>query len=174
MDSINKMQKEENHRDLAGAEAVKKLKELVNDADTCFFCTSHAGSARPMGVREVDEQGNLWFLSSLDSHKNAEIAANPEVKLYFQGGSHSEFLCMDGIASITTDKARIHELWNFMAKAWFTEGEDDPRISVIKVTPTNAYYWDTKHGSAVAGAKILASAVMGKTYDDSIEGHLRV
>ena len=27
----------------------------------------------------------------------------------------------------------------------------DPRITVIKVTPSDGYYWDTKHGNAVAG-----------------------
>jgi hypothetical protein len=35
-----------------------------------------------------------------------------------------------------------------------------------------AYYWDNKHGSAVAGVKMLVGAVVGKTLDDSIEGKL--
>ena len=57
-------------------------------------------------------------------------------------------------------------------KTWFTEGEDDPRITVIKVTPTDGYYWDTKHGTAIAGAKILVGAAIGKILDDSVEGQL--
>ena len=55
---------------------------------------------------------------------------------------------------------------------WFTEGKDDPRITVIKVTPTDGYYWDTKHGAAIAGAKMLVGAAIGKTLDDSVEGRL--
>ena len=39
MDSINQAQPEENRRDLNGADAVKKIKELVDKAQTCFFCT---------------------------------------------------------------------------------------------------------------------------------------
>ena len=52
MDSINKNQAEQNHKDLAGKEAVDKLKELVKQAETCFFCTSDTasptGGSRPM------------------------------------------------------------------------------------------------------------------------------
>lgn len=176
MDSINKNQPEENHKDLAGKEAIDKLKELVKSAETCFFCTADTGSqtggTRPMSVREVDEQGNLWFLSASDSHKNQAIASDPSVKLYFQGSTHSEFLSLDGAATITRDKAVIKKLWGFLLKTWFTEGEDDPRITAIKVVPAAAYYWDTKHGKAVAGVKILVGAVIGKTLDDSIEGKL--
>ena len=176
MDSINKNQAEENHQDLAGKEAIDKLKELVKKAETCFFCTSEAGSqtggTRPMNVRLVDDQGNLWFLSASDSHKNQAIASDPKVRLYFQGSPHSEFLSLDGVATITRDKAEIKKLWGFLLKTWFTEGEDDPRITAIKVVPTHAYYWDNKHGNAVAGVKILVGAVVGKTLDDSIEGTL--
>ncbi|MFB9240531.1 pyridoxamine 5'-phosphate oxidase family protein [Massilia antarctica] len=162
MDSINKNQPEDNYKDLGGSDALKKLKALVDSAETCFFCTRHGGSARPMSVRQLDEQGNLWFLSADDSHKNAEIAADPAVKLYFQGSTHSEFLVLDGAASITRDKARIKELWNFILKTWFSEGEDDARIPAIKVTPGQGYYWDNKHGKAVAGVKMLVGTVIGK------------
>ncbi|MEP6467521.1 MAG: pyridoxamine 5'-phosphate oxidase family protein, partial [Parafilimonas sp.] len=55
-----------------------------------------------------------------------------------------------------------------------TEGKDDPRITVIKVTPENGYYWDTKHGQAVALVKMVAGAIAGKTMDDSIEGNIKL
>jgi general stress protein 26 len=61
-----------------------------------------------------------------------------------------------------------------MIKTWFTEGKDDPRITVIQVTPTDGYYWDTKHGNFIAGIKILIGAATGKTLDDSVEGTVRV
>ena len=61
-----------------------------------------------------------------------------------------------------------------MIQTWFTEGVDDPRITVIKVTPSEGYYWDTKHGNMVAGVKILIGAVIRKTLDDSVEGTLDV
>ncbi|SFC97944.1 pyridoxamine 5'-phosphate oxidase family protein [Massilia yuzhufengensis] len=176
MDSINRNQPEQNRLDLSGPEAVQRLKDIVDDADTCFFVTQGGigpnRGMRPMSVREADDSGQLWFLSASDSHKNKELAANPAVKLYFQRGSHSGFLEVEGYADVLTDRERIHELWNFMLKTWFTEGEDDPRVTVIRFIPRRGYYWDNKHGDAVAGAKVMVGAVIGKTLDDSIEGTL--
>jgi general stress protein 26 len=178
MDSINQNQPETNHADLAGSQAVEQIRAIVKKAQSCFFCTAVAtpgsSGARPMSVQQVDDAGNLWFLSADDSHKNAELERDPTVTLYFQGSPHSDFLVLHGRATVSRDKAKIRELWEFVVKTWFTEGVDDPRITVIKVTPTDGYYWDTKHGNAVAGVKMLLGAAIGKTLDDSIEGALRV
>lgn len=178
MDSINRNQTEDNRADLSGQDAIKQIKTIVEKAQTCFFCTAvftgDSSGARPMSVQQVDDAGNLWFLSADDSHKNAEIALDPTVKLYFQGSPHSDFLQLNGHATISRDKAKIKELWEFVIKTWFTEGVDDPRITVIKVAPSEGYYWDTKHGNAVAGIKMLIGATIGKTMDDSIEGKLHV
>ena len=178
MDSINQQQPEDNFKDLAGAEAKEKIQELVKQAETCFFCSSiKTGlpfSTRPMSVQKVDDEGNFWFLSANDSHKNEELAHDPFVHLLFQGSAHSDFLNIYGTATISEDKEKIKELWEPILKVWFTEGEDDPRISVIKVEPLKGYYWDNKHGNAVAFLKMTAGAVLGKTLDDSIEGNLDV
>lgn len=178
MDSINKNQPEENMKDLQGNEAAEKIKELAEKAKSCFFCTNiNAGkpfATRPMAVQKVDDDGNFWFLSANDSHKNAELQTDPSVQLLFQGSPYSDFLNVYGMAIVTEDKEKIKELWEPTLKTWFTEGVDDPRISVIKVEPTEGYYWDTKHNMAVAFAKRLVGAIAGKTLDDSIEGKLSV
>ena len=135
---------------------------------------SESGGTRPMSPQKIDEFGNLWFLSASDSHKNKEVAKDPHVKLYFQGSAHSDFLYLTGKATISKDKQRIKELWSPILKVWFTEGEDDPRITIIKVVPEEGYYWDNKHGNVVASIKMLAGAVIGKTLDDSIEGNITV
>ena len=176
MDSINENQAEKNHENLSSEEAAEKIQELIKQAPSCFFCTTSAtgdsAGVRPMSVQKADDEGNLWFLSANDSHKNREIEADPSVKLYFQGSAHSDFMTLEGKGFISEDKAMIKDLWNPILKTWFTEGENDPRISVIKVTPSSGYYWDTKHGKAVAGVKMLIGAIIGKTLDDSIEGNL--
>ena len=176
MDTINRQQPEQNRRDLSGAGAIERVRDMTRDADTCFLATAASlgpsRGVRPMSVRETDDKGALWFLSSIDSHKNQEIAIDPNVKLYFQVSKHSGFLELDGHADISQDKAQIKRLWNFMLRTWFTDGEDDPRITVIKVTPRSGYYWDNKHGDAVAGAKVAVGAVAGVTLDDSVEGRL--
>ena len=177
MDSINKNQPEDNIENLSTDKAKEKIKVLANKK-VCFFNTEGASGesagVRPMSVQQIDDAGNLWFLIAADSHTNKEISASPKVKLYFQGSAHSDFLFIEGKALATTDKKIIKELWEPILKTWFTDGEDDPRITAVKIVPYSGYYWDTKHGNVVAGAKILIGAAIGKTLDDSIEGKINL
>ncbi|MDR3681308.1 MAG: pyridoxamine 5'-phosphate oxidase family protein [Flavipsychrobacter sp.] len=178
MDSINKQQPEQNHKDLAGKDAGKKIKELADTAKSCYFCsdiqTGKALTVRPMSVQKTDEDGVFWFLSATDSHKNLEVEQDPHVQLLFQGSPYTDFLSIYGKATISKDKEKIKELWEPILKTWFTEGIDDPRISVIKVETKEGYYWDTKHGVAVSFLKSVTGAIIGQTLDDSIEGKLAV
>jgi len=178
MDSIDKNQPEENRKDLHGKEAVERIKTMVQASPNCFFCTAEAEGLsrgeRPMNVRTVDDAGTLWFLSASDSHKNRELASDPTVKLYFQGSKHSDFLQLDGHCTVSTDKAKIEQLWEPILKNWFTGGIDDPRITVLKFVPKDGYYWDTKHGGTIAGIKMMIGAAIGTRMDDSIEGTLKV
>ena len=165
-------------KNVNSSEAVEKIRHLAEKAQTCLFCTKiETGkpfSTRPMSAQKVDNGGNIWFLSDKDSTKNMELKDDDHVQLLFSGSSHSDFLSVYGKASINYDKAKIKELWEPIVKTWFQQGVDDPNISVIKVEPSEGYYWDTKHGKIVALAKMLTSMVTGKTMDDGIEGTINL
>jgi general stress protein 26 len=142
MDSINQQQPEQNHQDLHTGDAIKKMQELAGKTNTCFFSTRlrsrEVPTTRPMAVQEVDDQGHFWFLSANDSHKNQEIQQDPSVQLLFQGSAHSDFLSVGGTATVSTDPARIKDLWNPILKAWFTEGKMTPALRPLKWSPSRA------------------------------------
>lgn len=177
MDSIQQQKAEASHQDLQGAAALAQLRDMVRDIPDCFFCTcegpGHPVESRPMNVREVDDEGNLWFLSSSDSLKNRDIAHDRHVDLFFQEGKRACFLHVAGRATISRDRARMEALWTPVLRNWFTGGLDDPRLTVIKVTPDSAYYWDQKHGRFTAGVKMLIGAATGRTLDDGVQGNLK-
>ncbi|MGY4385848.1 general stress protein 26 [Pedobacter sp. UYP24] len=177
MDSINKNQPEHNRENLFSTAALEKIKEIISQTDTCFFCTEPAlgpsNGVRPMSIQEVDDEGNLWIVISNDSNTHQEIHSDSRVKLYFQASKHSDFLYFTADAQLVHDKAKVKSLWSPLMKTWFTEGEDDPRIALVKIVPSDGYYWDNKHGDFVAGIKMMVGAAIGKTLDDSIEGKIK-
>src|SRR5215216_4116425 len=126
MDSINKNQKEDNFKNLIGEEALEKIKELVGKSGSCFFCTKiETGkpfATRPMAPEKIDEEGNFWFLSAADSHKNEELQEDAATQLLFKGSSYSDYLSLYGKVNISRDKNKIDELWDPTMKNWFTEG----------------------------------------------------
>ncbi len=162
---------------LIDADAIQKIKKLVKDSNTCHFVTNLSNtplSSRPMATQKVDEEGNIWFMSDKDSDKNKEIQTDNRVQLFYSAHGSYEYLSVYGTAEIIFDKEKIHEMWTNFAKAWFTEGEDDPAISLLKVTPEDGYYWDTKNNKIFSLFKIAKSIVTGKTDDDGLEGRLKV
>ncbi|HEY5750085.1 MAG TPA: pyridoxamine 5'-phosphate oxidase family protein [Chryseolinea sp.] len=162
-------------RNLSQHEAIDKFKDLVDHQPVCLFTTNLSVlplTTRPMSVQKVCDQGNFWFISDRDSDKNQEIIQDSKVQLFFSNTANYEFLSVFGEASITQDRQKIDELWTDMAKAWFPEGKDDPRVTIVKVTPQEGFYWDTKDGKLVSLIKILASAVAGKTFQEGVEGKI--
>jgi len=177
MNSITSTQKEGNHTNLIGEEAINKMRHLIDKSGSCFFCTSNLNNkinSSPMSVQKSDINGDLWFLSPKDSIKNMEITQDSEVTLYFQGSPHSDFLELKGKATISDDKDRIKELWDPMAKSWFKNGIDDPMITVIQFKTESGYYWDNEHGNTIAGVKLLIGVITGTSTDDSEEGSLKI
>jgi general stress protein 26 len=160
---------------LANQEAVEKIKELGKD-QICLLCTMDGGEiiSRPMGTSGIDDDGTIWFFSPKDSDKNRQIKKDHAVYVMYMNAAKNHYLTLNGVANIVLDKSKVDELWSPMMKAWFEEGKDDPNISLLKVTPTDGHYWDTKNGKLVSMLKIAAAAVTGKQMDGGIEGDLQL
>ena len=162
-------------KNLSESEAIEKFKELVDHESTCLFTTALTKvplTTRPMAIQKVDGKGAFWFLSANDSDKIREISADPRVQLFISNPSNYEFLSLFGYANFYRDQQKIDELWNDIAKAWFPDGKDDPRITLIKFEPEQGFYWDTKSGKLVSLIKIAASAIAGKTFQEGVEGKI--
>jgi hypothetical protein len=44
--------------------------------------------------------------------------------------------------------------------------QDDPKLTLLKITPSDAYYRDTKNSKMVSFFKIVISTIPGKGMDD--------
>jgi general stress protein 26 len=168
----------ERQTNLNAGEGIKKLKQLVDDIDICLFCTDlktdDGATCRPMSRQEVDEDGSIWFFSEIDSDKNIGIQKDNAVQLFFSHPGKNSYLVVNGVAEIFHDRNKIEALWTPVAKVWFKEGKEDPNISLIKVTPSSAYYWDTEGSKMVNILKFLALVVTGKQLIDNKEGEILV
>ena len=157
--------------------AVEKLISIAEDIDFCFFCTDLPSipiESSPMSTQEVDSEGNIWFLASKDSVKYDNIRKDGRVQLFYALPVDLNFLVVYGKAETLYDRKRIEKYWNKFVEGWFENGIDDPNIILIKVSPEDAHYWDTKSSKMVAYAKTLVSALTGSRNDEGREGQLNV
>ena len=165
-------------KNLNSREAIDKLKSLVEEINICLFCTNletdDGSTCCPMTAIKVCDQGNIWFFSEKSSDKNKAILTDENVQLFFSHPGKGSYLVVNGEAEIIVDKTTIEELWTPVAKIWFKEGKDDPNISVIKVKPTSAYYWDTDGNRMINLLKMVASVVTGTNLVTGKEGAITI
>jgi general stress protein 26 len=148
-------------KNLQDADALKKLKELAESINICMYCTMEHGSdmaSRPMSTAQVEEDGTIWFFSSDETSATQESKGGTEVCLNYASPAKNSYMCVMGNAEVVHDKAKMEELWNEFMKTWYPEGLSTPGISLLKVTPTSAHYWDND----VTRMKILFSYIRAK------------
>lgn len=167
---------EKNTTHLNGREAAKKIKELADHARSCMMMTALSQrpiSVRPMGIQKTDEHGRMYFFSSKDSGKNAEIGQSSEMQLTIANDGNSEYLNLYGKAEVYRDQKEIDDMYNAFANTWF-EGKEDPMLTIIRFTPEDGHYWDSKHGKLIQMAGLLVGAITGKQTDDGLQGDLKL
>ena len=141
MNSINKNQPEKNRKDLRGARPSARSGDRQAGGKLLLL----HGGPRAIGRGPAHERaaggrrGEPVVPERQRQPQELGAGPRPSVRLYFQGSPHSDFLDLNGRASVASDQAKIEELWEPVIRTWFTEGVDDPRITVIKVTPSDGY-----------------------------------
>ena len=117
-----------------------------------------------MSIHQVDDEGNIWFISSKESNKNFEVTSDKRVQLFFTSMSDSHYLSVFGDVTIYKDKEEIDTIWNSIANAWFEESINDATVIIIKVTPTNVYHWDSNENKVVLNLKPNVPKSIKKEY----------
>ncbi len=153
---------------LSGEEGKAKIGELIKSIRIAMLTTAATDGSfdsRPMATQETDFDGTVYFLTREESGKVQEIKADSHVSLVYANPGDSKFVSAKGRASVSKDRAKIHELWNPMYKAWFPDGEQDSHIAVLRVEITEAQYWEASSSKLLRGLKYVAAAATGGKVD---------
>ena len=164
-------------KNLNSKEALDKFKKLVEEINICMFITNTAGEnehTRPMATIEVEENGTLWFFTDVRSIKVEEVNKQKEVHLVYAHPGKESYLDVWGSAAIVTDRQQVVDKWSPIVKAWFPDGVADPNLGLLKVQPTEVYYWESETGKMVQFLKMAASVVVGERLADGAEGSLNL
>lgn len=144
----------------------ERLREMIKDIDLCMLTTADESGdlhSRPMSLNsDVDQEGNLWFFTSSNSHKANEIAQIPKVNVSFIDAKQQRYVSISGAAELVQDKAKIKDLWKPVLKAWFPDGPDQPDVALLKVNVSKAEYWDGPSSIISQAFSFVSAIVTGK------------
>ena len=157
-------------------ESIGKLKEMLEGIDFAMLTTTAHGKfrSRPMSTQEMDENGDLWFFTSDETHKVDEIEADDRVLVAYSAPDDNTYVSVFGHAKIVRDQAKIDELWNPVHKAWFPEGKDDPHLCLLKITIEEVEYWDSPNSKLVELAGFVKALVTGQEADGGDYGKIKL
>ena len=142
------------------------IRTLLRAARTATVTTRTASGAlhsRPLALLEGDFDGTLWFFTADPSPKTEDLRVHPEVNVAV--GSDKGYLSLSGTGRVDRDPARIDELWNPWAEAYFENGRQDPAVALLRVDVETAELWDTEKPLIVKAFEI-GRAIMTKTPPD--------
>lgn len=148
--------------------ALETVTKLLRDARIAMLTTMTDDGrhvSRPMGLQEVEFDGDLWFFTEETSHKVAEVRQRPQVNVAVSDQKHSAWVSISGTAEVVHDRARAEELWNPFLKAWFPDGVETPGLTLIKVRADSAEYWDSPSAKVVQLVGLVKAAVTGQRPD---------
>ncbi|HET9527751.1 MAG TPA: pyridoxamine 5'-phosphate oxidase family protein [Pyrinomonadaceae bacterium] len=144
----------------------EKLREMIKDIDLCMLTTIDESDdlhSRPMSLNgDVDDEGNLWFFTSSNSHKASEIERTPNVNVSFIDTRKQQYVSISGAAELVHDRQKIKELWKPVLKAWFPDGPDQADVALLKVKVKKAEYWDGPSSTIAQAISFVSAILTGK------------
>ncbi len=144
---------------------IKKVAALIKDNKICMLTTVDAHGklvSRPMGVVDVEFDGDLWFFSHADNRKIGEVQNEPHVNVAF--ASKASWVSVAGNVEVVPDLEKRKQLWSSGLSAWFPEGPEDSNVVLLKVEAESAEYWDTPGAIVTSLLSFAKVRLTGKPY----------
>ena len=148
-------------------ENIDKIQAVIKDVKFAMMSTINSKGdlhAWPMTTSETSLGGKeIWFIGDKTSDVVKDIQSNPKVGLSYASQDDKDYVSISGNAELSTDKAKLDELWSPVYNAFFEHGKEDETVQLIKIVPHGAECW-LSGSSTINMFKMAVAALQdGKT-----------
>ena len=150
---------------------LEKFYAEVESIDTAMMTTRRTDGhlrSRAMANQKRAAGADLWFVCKDGTAKLDDIANDPHVNLSYYRDGNREWVSVSGIAAVSHDRAKIHELYEPDWKMWFDDDgdpqhgtPDDPRMVLIGVTIHAAEFLEVNKSKPVLLYEFVKGFVTG-------------
>ena len=151
-----------------------QLYDLIDGIEIAMFTTRRPDGrlvSRPMATQARASGADLWFVTDASTYKLDELEQDPQVNLAYYNQKSREYVSVSGTARVSSDRAKIAELYRPDWKAWFggdtqeSGTPDDPRITLIGVHVESAVYLKMDKPRPVVFYEVAKGMLTGKAPD---------
>ena len=152
---------------------LERLYSHIADIEIAMMTTRRADGhlqSRAMATQKRALGADLWFVTLDDADKLRDLDNDPHINLSYYKDRTREWVSVSGIASVTRDRAKIHELYASDWMVWFPkEGDprhgtkDDPRMVLIGVDVHAAMFLEVNTPRPVVLFEVVKGWLTGST-----------
>ncbi|AMT95877.1 MULTISPECIES: pyridoxamine 5'-phosphate oxidase family protein [Psychrobacter] len=151
-------------------EQIDKIQDVIKDVKFAMMSTVNSKGdvhAWPMTTSETSIGAKeIWFIGDKTSDVVKDILDNPKIGLSYASEDEKNYVSVSANAELSSDQAKLDELWSPVYNAFFEHGKEDPNVQLIKVVPHGVECW-LSGSSTVNMFKMAAAALQdGKTAED--------
>lgn len=119
----------------------------VNAINAGMLGTDRGVRPVPMSHYADEDERALWFIGASGTELVRAATSGPVPATHIiADGSGKLWARINGTLTLSEDKAKLDEIWNAVASAWFEGGEQDPDVRLLKLSLTEAEVWATTGG----------------------------
>ena len=127
---------------------------------------------QPMTAFAEPGDNRLWFFSYSDADLAETAGVTGHTAMFVFQRDREIYACVGGVVRVLQDRERMDRYWNAAVSAWYPQGKDDPRLTMLCLDATDAEVWITEAGP-IRYAWELAKANATGTQPD-VGGHTSV
>lgn len=149
----------------------------MSDATKSFWDRMAGINAGMLGVRDDGrlvpmshyadaETKSLWFITAQGTDLVSAVESGPKDSQYvIASGGDGLYALVKGRLSLSTDAAKLDEIWNAVASSWFEDGKRDPDIRLLQLSIADAEVWATSTSSIAFLYQIAKAKLTGDKPD---------
>lgn len=120
---------------------------------------------QPMTHHIDREPATLWFITASDTDLVRALTPNSMAHFCVQSTSQDFYACLKGHLEVVEDEKKLDDIWSRIAAAWFEEGRDDDKVTLLRMSLKDASIWSSGANPVTFGLEVLKANMTKGTAD---------
>jgi general stress protein 26 len=120
---------------------------------------------QPMTAFCEPDSGQIWFFTRTDTDLAKAVAEPGQAMFVVQAKDQGFQACVGGQLIQQLDPDRMHKYWGPVVAAWYPEGQNDPRLTMLRFDLSDAHVWLSETNPLAFGFQIVKANMTGHEPD---------
>ncbi|MBY6058704.1 pyridoxamine 5'-phosphate oxidase family protein [Leisingera daeponensis] len=126
---------------------------------------------QPMTHFADPDAGAIWFITSADTDLARAVGLGGEATFVYQSQKGDYHASIKGPLTVSESSTTLDRLWSPPVGAWFEKGRDDPKVTLLQLSPREAAVWASDTNPVLVGLKMLNAAMRDGSGEPDVGVH---